>query len=431
MLGHDTKGSEGCGPDSSSADQLNRSCFCLTLDRKALCAALETEAGDPEFCRAFVAPRINLFSNVPVFLPASSLTAMQEVVAAIHEIGGMASYRARVLSWAPEVAKADPGPQGAFMGYDFHLTADGPKLIEVNTNAGGAFLNHLLARAQVACCREMEPQATAPAAADFSAAVVGMFEAEWRLHGGQRPLRRIAIVDDAPEEQYLYPEFILARQMLVRAGYDAVIAVPHALRFSGGALRHDGNPVDLVYNRVVDFALELPEHGALREAYEARAAALTPNPHNHALFADKRNLVLLSDPQALTEIGVPEHLRQVLRAVPRTWIVDPDNAADLWARRKGLFFKPMRGYGSKAVYRGEKITRGVFEEIVGGGYVAQAFAPPGERMMQVEGVTSPRKVDVRLYAYGGDVLIAAARVYQGQVTNFRTPGGGFAPVFVT
>lgn len=429
MHASDSKDHEDCGSGNASADQLNRTCFCLTLDRKALCAALQREAGDPEFCRAFVAPRSHLFSNVPVFLPASSIAAMQEVVAAIHAVGGMASYRARVLSWAPEIAKADPGPMGAFMGYDFHLTDEGPRLIEVNTNAGGAFLNHLLARAQIACCRPMQPQAGAPATADFAHAVVSMFEAEWELHGAPRPLRRIAIVDDAPEEQYLYPEFILARQMLARAGYEAVIGPPHALRFSGGDLLHDGRPVDLVYNRVVDFALEQPEHASLRQAYEARAAALTPNPHNHALFANKRNLVVLSDPDALVEIGVPPHLQSALRAVPRTWVLGAENSAELWARRKGLFFKPMRGYGSKAVYRGEKITRGVFEEIIKGGYVAQAFAPPGERMMRVEGVTLPRKVDVRLYAYAGEVLIAAARVYQGQATNFRTPGGGFAPVF--
>ena len=45
---------------------------------------------------------------------------------------------------------------GVFMGYDFHLAADGPKLIEINTNAGGAFLNALLAKAQRACCAEIE-----------------------------------------------------------------------------------------------------------------------------------------------------------------------------------------------------------------------------------------------------------------------------------
>jgi hypothetical protein len=31
-------------------------------------------------------------------------------------------------------------------------------------------------------------------------------------------------------------------------------------------------------------------------------------PHNHALFADKQNLVLLSDPAELARIGVPASL---------------------------------------------------------------------------------------------------------------------------
>ena len=39
------------------------------------------------------------------------------------------------------------------------------------------------------------------------------------------------------------------------------------------------------------------------------------------------------------------------------------------------------------------------------------------------------KVDLRNYVYDGEVLLIAARLYQGQTTNFRTPGGGFAPVF--
>jgi hypothetical protein len=43
--------------------------------------------------------------------------------------------------------------------------------------------------------------------------------------------------------------------------------------------------------------------------------------------------------------------------------------------------------------------------------------------------TVARKVDVRLYTYDGRPLLAAARLYQGQTTNFRTEGGGFAPVF--
>jgi hypothetical protein len=37
---------------------------------------------------------------------------------------------------------------------------------------------------------------------------------------------------------------------------------------------------------------------------------------------------------------------------------------------------------------------------------------------------------VRNYVYDGQVQSLAARLYQGQTTNFRTPGGGFAPVYV-
>ncbi|ESY74056.1 hypothetical protein NKJ90_28960 [Mesorhizobium sp. M0051] len=51
-------------------------------------------------------------------------------------------------------------------------------------------------------------------------------------------------------------------------------------------------------------------------------------------------------------------------------------------------------------------------------------------MIEIDGAPTPRKMDVRLYAYDGQVLVAAARLYQGQTTNFRTPGGGFAPVLV-
>ena len=38
------------------------------------------------------------------------------------------------------------------------------------------------------------------------------------------------------------------------------------------------------------------------------------------------------------------------------------------------------------------------------------------------------KFDVRCYVYDGHIQLVAARLYQGQTTNFRTPGGGFALV---
>ncbi len=385
------------------------------------------EAGDPEFCETFILPKAHLFSNVPVFLAASQVAEMQEVVAAIEATARFAAYKAAVLSWAPEISQEDHGPVGALMGYDFHLGEDGPRLIEINTNAGGAFLNALLARAQRACCAEMDMPLKPHA---FEDVACRMFQDEWERQRGSGSAGRIAIVDDRPEEQYLYPEFVLVRQALAARGVDAVIADASHLRHEPGRLSVEGKPIDLVYNRVTDFAFDQPEHRALRDAYREGAVVVTPNPHNHALLADKRALSILSDPAMLEGWGVEPRVLARLRSIPRTVLVTPENVDDLWKSRKSLFFKPTGGHGGKAVYRGDKVTKGVWSDIAHGGYVAQTLVKPSERMIRIDDAIAARKMDVRLYTYDAQVLLVAARLYQGQTTNFRTPGGGFAPGFV-
>jgi len=288
----------------------------------------------------------------------------------------------------------------------------------------------LLAKAQKACCSEIERGLIALQADDFDERALGVFTSEWRLQRGAGRLRRMAIIDDRPEEQYLYPEFVLARQMLLKSGVDAVIGNAEALEYKAGKLLLDGQEIDLVYNRLVDFSLADPSHVALATAYWDGAVVVTPNPHNHAIYAAKRNLTLLSDPAWLKAAGLSEEMRARLTGVPTTTLVTPENADAMWADRKNLFFKPLSGHGGKAVYRGDKVTRGVWAEIADGGYVAQAFAAPGQRMIKLDGAPAQRKMDIRLYTYAGQVLLTAARLYQGQTTNFRTAGGGFAPVFI-
>jgi len=415
---------------SELAQRFNRQCQCATLDEALLRNALREESGDPAFHAQLLETRPHLFSKSPVFLPQADLAAMQTIVRAIEDVALRPAYRANVEAWTPAIAKADKGPRGAFMGYDFHLSPDGPKLIEINTNAGGAFLNAFLARAQIACCREVESGLAGAPVEAFDDAVLGMFEAEWLAQRPNRKLHRIAIVDDNPQAQFLYPEFVLAQRLFERSGIDAVIVDPRDLRYSAGVLWADGEPVDLVYNRLVDFALDDPAHRTLRDAYVDGAVVLTPNPRNHALLADKRNLTVLSDTAALRAIGASEDAIAALNAgIPRTVFVTRENGDALWEARKNLFFKPSTGHGSKAVYRGDKVTKSVWQDIVAGCYVAQDIIAPSERTIAVDGVNTQRKLDVRLYTYAGETLLAAARLYQGQTTNFRTPGGGFAPVF--
>jgi hypothetical protein len=353
------------------------------------------------------------------------------VIEAVENVIDTSAYRSAALTRASGTAAHDPRTPGVFLGYDFHLGAHGPRLIEINTNAGGALLNVYLARAQKACCAEMHGLTTGPVAlVMLEDEFVTMFRREWRAARGDLPLTRIAIVDDAPETQYLYPEFILFQALFRRHGIDALIASPTELKLRDNRLRHAEGTIDIVYNRLTDFALSEPAHATLQTAWLDDLALFTPHPRAHALYADKRNLIQLTDPEWLRSAGIePTVIKTLMSGIAHTRQVERAHAESLWAERKRLFFKPAGGYGSKAVYRGDKLTRRVWEEILEGDYVAQELVLPGERQVQVEAESTTLKYDVRCFVYAGKIQLLAARLYQGQVTNFRTPGGGFAPVF--
>jgi len=418
----------------NDVDALNHECFCFSLDEDALARALDSELGQTGLS-ALVRERCPfLFAARPVFVAARHLRRMAQVVQAVESIVALPAYRELVLAAAPPIARlGDSGPRGAFFGYDFHLHGDRMGLIEINTNAGGAMLNAVLARAQRACCDAMNSMVpTLASVAAFEQRIVDMFRHEWMLAGATRPLASIAIVDTAPQQQYLYPEFLLFQQLFERHGLKAVIADPAALEWRAGSLRHGELVIDLVYNRLTDFYLEQPASAALREAYLEQAVVLTPHPRAHALYADKRQLALFSDAARLRALGVPAATQQMLlEHVPHTELVVADQARRLWDTRRGLFFKPVAGFGSRAAYRGDKLTKRVWQDILAGDYVAQAIVAPGERRTDKYDPAQAMKFDLRAYAYDGAVQWMAARLYQGQTTNFRTPGGGFAPVYST
>ncbi len=125
-----------------------------------------------------------LFSDAIVSITAQELQQMKKVIMAIDNV--LATPHLNTAS-------------GVFFGYDFHLNDEGVHLIEVNTNAGGAFLNALLIRSQ------ME--------SDLENVFIAKFFHEWKLEKAEEPLSTIAIVDESPQEQFLYPEFLLAKKI--------------------------------------------------------------------------------------------------------------------------------------------------------------------------------------------------------------------------
>ncbi len=414
----------------------NRECFCISLDDQALARSMAADIGNAELFELVKGRLPLLFSARPVVLSRAQVQRMAQLISALESVAQLPSYREEVLARSDSIARHPTRAKSVFMGYDFHVHSNaqgqGFGLIEVNTNAGGGLLNALLARAQRACCAEIETYVPTSAQVDaLEFEFVGMFQNDWRLSQPARALRTVAIVDASPEQQYLYPEFLLFQSLFKRHGIQAFVVDPAQLVWRDQQLWVDGMAIDLVYNRLTDFALTEPAHAHLREAYLQNAVVLTPHPQAHALLADKRNLALLCQADTLKAMGVPAATQAVLLAgIPHTEVVTPVNAERFWAARKNFFFKPFAGYGGKATYRGDKLTHRVWADIAAGGYIAQALVAPGERTISGGESTQTLKFDVRNYSYGAKVQSLAARLYQGQTTNFRTPGGGFAPVYV-
>ena len=355
-----------------------------------------------------------LSSPASVTISAAQQAQMQAVIAAVETVVAQPG-------WLAETAGQRPGAaaRGVFFGYDFHLNAGGVHLIEINTNAGGALIH----AAQLAGAAASLPEGLA-------AEMAAMFRQEWRRERGDAPLRTLAIVDEQPESQFLYADFCLAQRLFQAQGWQALIVDPAQLSLRADGVYAGAVRVDLIYNRLTDFSLR--SQPALAAAWRQGQVVLTPHPDAYARYADKRNLIRLTDAGLLRQLKVADALIATLQAgIPATRPVVAEAAQDWWAQRRDWFFKPESGYGSKGAYRGDKLTRRVFDEIMQGGYVAQRLAPPGECAVRLEsGEQVQMKFDLRCYVYDGRIQLMAARLYQGQTTNFRTPGGGFAPVIV-
>ena len=124
-----------------------------------------------------------------------------------------------------------------------------------------------------------------------------MFAQEWSASGEQRPLTRVVILDESPQAQYLYPEFLLFQRLFESAGIDCLIADPADLAFHNECLLVDGKPVDLVYNRLTDFYLEGDNCSALRSAYLADVVTVTPHPQAYALYEASNNRFCICSPK--------------------------------------------------------------------------------------------------------------------------------------
>lgn len=368
-----------------------------------------------------------------IALAPEQFAAIRRTVELLFALAHSPAYEREVDRDAGEIARFVPGNTGVFMGYDFHLTPAGPRLIEINTNAGGALLNGLHTAAlcdpaRLAClCDQLLPVET------IQERIVRTFVSEFQaVRGADAGLQSIAIADERPQGQFLYPEFELFVQFFQRAGISATICDTSQLTRRDGHLELGGNPLDLVYLRDTDFTLATPRSAHVRAAYLGREAVVTPSPREHHLLANKARLALFSSVDALMKLGVSGADAGFLtQIVPETRSLRSLGVERAWQERRDWVFKPCSSYGSRSVYRGDKISRRKLEEIAERpDYLAQRRIVPGAIDVETSDGHRSMKFDVRAYAYRDEILLLGARVYEGQVTNMRSPGGGFSAICV-
>ncbi|PLX98258.1 MAG: hypothetical protein C0623_13120 [Desulfuromonas sp.] len=360
-------------------------------------------------------------SSTRIPLPRHDLADMIRLVRALFRLSRLPDYRQSVWPLVPEIARFNPGHDAVMMGYDFHLSENGPQLIEVNNNAGGGLLAYLAYQPDDNLAYGRLPERLR------EQLVFSFAEEMRRFTGGDKTLpRRIAIIDENPEKQFLYPEMEIFRDLFADwCSCCATIVDPGELEASARGVFIKGMPVDLIYNRHCDFYLETEVMSGIRDAYRNGTVCLTPNPFTYGLLADKRRLASWTNPDRLRETGLDERSREIiLRMIPESHIMSDMDLDQLWSERKQWVLKPAVLHASRGVLLGASISRKRFNEFVPEETVVQRFVPPN----RTETADGSMKTDFRLFVYRRRVLGVSARLFQGQVTNLRTEGGGFAAV---
>ncbi len=364
----------------------------------------------------------NLISAFTVELPKSVLGEAQNIVTDLHRLSSQQEYQNRVAEEVKTLQVTPTKIAPLLMSLDVHVTETGAlKIIEINTNASGYLVNSMSYRARGL---ETFPNALEDLANNFRTTISPPNEEEW-----------LVIMDENPPEQKLYIEFLMYKKFFEkRLGVACAILDPAQISSnSANGLIHENKKIYGIYNRHTDFYLQKLPHVA--RALREETVKLSPHPWGYALFADKKRLIDLQNPDWSKALAL-ENFPHLQKALLQTKTFGSfESKEQLWKERSRFFFKPQDSYGSKSVYNGRSISRKKFEDIYSEKMLAQETAPPAELQLEHHsgGTTTSEKFkyDLRFLFFEGKIQLAFARLYRGQLTNLQTPLGGHAPLVFT
>jgi hypothetical protein len=365
-----------------------------------------------------------------------------------------------LVDWEEDLMKADPGfsdPSPLSRIDAFYLPDDGVfHLTEYNaeTPAGAAYADALadtfFALPVMGPFLRRFDVRPLPARHDVLHALLSAY-AQWRERqgtgrGGPKT-PRIAILDW--REVPTYNEFLLWVEYFRARGLEARIVDPRETELKGGRLMADGQPIDLIYKRVL--ISELVERGgrdhAVIRAVQSGAVCMV-NPFRCKLLHKKASLAVLSDERNVGLFSDDE--RQAIDAhIPWTRVVTErktrheDQTVDLVSfiieQRQRLVLKPNDAYGGAGIVLGWEVDGATWEASVRTAltepFVVQERVPiPSESFPSVvDGrvIFADRILDTAPYAYQGTHVDGCmSRLSTAALVNVTAGGGSQTPTFL-
>jgi hypothetical protein len=262
--------------------------------------------------------------------------------------------------------------------------------------------------------------------------------------GGLAEHPSIAIVDyeDVPTRT----EHHLFRDYFAESGYPALVCDPRDLEFDGGALRANGQAIDIVYKRLLvnELIEKKAQLGALLEAARQRAVTIV-NPfrckpiHKKAIFAvltdDETGPLLTDEERAAVAAHVP-WTRRVAEGTAARAGEQVDLPAFILANRERLVMKPNDEYGGKGVFIGWETSdtdwRRALAEALEGSYVVQErveVARQGFPELAPDLRFRDFVVDLDPFLFQGEVEGFLTRLSGTSLANVSS-GGGQVPSFL-
>ncbi len=350
----------------------------------------------------------SLASELPVVIGRDAFDAMLRFARVVFGLKDNLRYLEALEAEIPAAAQIPGGWPSVLMGFDFHLTDDGPKLIEINNNAGGLYIGD---------GRWLPQPAIDTMRGTLQQRLIAMFHDDWHT---------IAIMDEDVTGQFMYPEMQAYADLLREDGREVVVLSPDDLNLTGQGLCSQGRRIDAIYNRHTDFYLESEAVSHIRQAYEQRLVALNPHPRSYALIGDKTRMVDWWHPGLLETCLGPDEIALIRSITPETRQLRNMDRDMAWQQRKQWVFKPAARHGGKGVLLGKAMSRKRFEGLDVNETIVQRLVPAPEVMVESRSM----KCDIRLYLHGDDLIALAGRVWNGQVTNFREPGSGWISIAI-